>query len=378
MRPVRLFLIFMVLSAGRLFAQNSTTATVFRPSITSISPQSLTTGADSTLLSIRGNLFQRGATVFFNGRKVDITRSEGDSLLVVVIPGALTANPDIATLLVENPDQTKIGLRVVVRALFSQLGFSSSPSSTLASVSAFTLVITGTGFAGRPRIFLGGAEIRLISTSNTQLAVEVPGSLNIGGTYAVQVVQNGSTVFAGILTIIPRYIPPPPAITRVSPSVLPSGGGTITITGVSFSTVAVVRLGSRQLIVTSISDNRITAIVPPVSVYAIFLLSVTNPDGQVASQQLQYVNSVSNTLSATTLSPNPATSTLTLETALDRASTLVLAVRNILGERVLEERHDAASGRFAATLDVSGLASGVYLLEASNGTARWSQKFVKH
>jgi hypothetical protein len=45
---------------------------------------------------------------------------------------------------------------------------------------------------------------------------------------------------------------------------------------------------------------------------------------------------------------------------------------------VLEERHDAASGRFAATLDVSGLASGVYLLEASNGTARWSQKFVKH
>jgi hypothetical protein len=87
---------------------------------------------------------------------------------------------------------------------------------------------------------------------------------------------------------------------------------------------------------------------------------------------------VSNTLSATTLSPNPATSTLTLETALDRASTLVLAVRNILGERVLEERHDAASGRFAATLDVSGLASGVYLLEASNGTARWSQKFVKH
>jgi hypothetical protein len=45
---------------------------------------------------------------------------------------------------------------------------------------------------------------------------------------------------------------------------------------------------------------------------------------------------------------------------------------------VLEERHTAASGRFATTLDVSALASGVYVLEVSDGIGRWAQKVVKY
>jgi hypothetical protein len=87
---------------------------------------------------------------------------------------------------------------------------------------------------------------------------------------------------------------------------------------------------------------------------------------------------VSNFISTTTLYPNPATTALTLETTLDRAATLTLTLRNVMGAPVLEERHTAASGRFSTTLDVSALASGVYVLEVSDGTGRWAQKVVKY
>lgn len=135
-----------------------------------------------------------------------------------------------------------------------------------------------------------------------------------------------------------------------------------------------------MLSIVSSTSNRIVAIIPPNLPLTFYILSVVNSDGQ--SDFTTIVNPLSvnaNISSFTTLSPNPATTALTLETTLDRSATLTLTLRNVMGAAVLEERHTAASGRFSTTLDVSALANGVYMLEVSDGTGgRWVQKVVKY
>jgi hypothetical protein len=171
-----------------------------------------------------------------------------------------------------------------------------------------------------------------------------------------------------------------PAITRVTPSSLSTNGGTIVITGAYFSNHVTVRLGSQNLTILSSNTRRITAIVPANLPIGYYYLSVINLDGQSASQlfRLGVIDDVLLSSQNTSLYPNPATTALTLETTLDRAATLTFTLRNVMGASVLEERHTAASGRFATTLDVSALASGVYVLEVSDGIGRWAQKVVKY
>jgi len=478
-----LFSLFGLLAAGALHAQSSTTATILRPYITSISPESLDTGVDSTVVTINGRRFQRGAEVFFNARKLTKTRLEGDSVIVAVIPGELTNYPDVAVLMIENPDETKIGLRVKIfdsctpRPALDRFAdfYIAQPVSTSATMQAFTLRIGNAGSPGftlKTRVDFNGVPlaIDLRSTSATFLLAEVPAYLNVPGAYFVSVHWEGGCTRIRPFTITPALDPASaPAITRVNPSMLTSNGGNITITGVNFSTLATVRLGSTTLAIVSISATRIVAVVPPNLSRLNFTLSVTNPDGQAASQSFAYISvpkdlqlaptiirltpstvckntqtdikitgenfvegarvllgpiplaiissstsqivarvpadiplanyllsvinpdgqavgqvlaftcvGVSIALSINSIYPNPATTALTLETTLDRAATLTLTLRNVMGASVLEERHTAATGRFATTLDVSALASGVYVLEVSDGVGRWVQKVVKY
>jgi hypothetical protein len=378
-----LFSLFGLLAAGALHAQSSTTATILRPYITSISPQVLVTGVDSTVLTIYGKRFQRGAEVFFNARKLTNTRLEGDSVLVVVIPGELATYPDMAVLMIENPDETKIGLRVSIRpGACSPFGRPSErfggiqPTVTTASTKPFTVQVLGVGFAGNIRIVLGGVELLVLSTSSTLITAQVPAAF-ASGVHWLQVIQREVCILGEFLFVNPYNPISAPAITRVVPFGF-AGGGIITIIGINFSTQAVVRLNSTILTITDITGGRITAIVPTTFRYGSFQLSITNPDGQLASTTWGVVNSVEVNPNITTLYPNPATTALTLETTLDRAATLTLTLRNVMGASVLEERHTAASGRFSTTLDVSALASGVYVLEVSDGVGRWAQKVVKY
>jgi hypothetical protein len=384
MRLIRLLFpaLLGLFAAGVLHAQSSTTATILRPYITSISPQVLVTGADSTILTIYGKRFQRGAAVFLNAQKLTSIRLEGDSVLVVVIPKQLLVYPDLATLLVVNPDESKIGFRVAITSEFfvTEPIFSGiQPSTTTATNSAFTIRINGIGFAGNLRVFMGGTELFIVSTNSTMIVAQVPDFLNGGSSvYAVQVAQNGKIIWTNMFVIISSGAFPP-AITRITPNILPSNGETIIITGINFSNGVQVHFGSQRLVILNSNFTRITAVVPAGLPSGVYRIIVINPDGQTASQLIWYgPDNVSISSDTTTLYPNPTATALTLETTLDRASTLTLTLRNVMGASVLEERHTAASGRFATTLDVSALASGVYVLEVSDGVGRWAQKVVKY
>ena len=263
------------------------------------------------------------------------------------------------------------------------LNITISPSSTTASNSAFTLTIIGNGFVGTPRVFMGGNELQIMSTSSTTILAQVPASLNAqAGMLIIQVIQNTMGIQMGFNTRVLSINAPnfngAPGITRITPSWLPPSGGRITIIGWNFSTLATVRLHSVTLAIVSISTTQIIAIVPP-NTLRFASVSVTNPDGQSASQVWGYINNVAAQPPSLLLSPNPAHNTLTFTTTLNRASHLRCTLRTTLGAVVMEERHVAAAGDFSTALDVSAFPSGIYFLEVSDDAGgRWMQKVVKY
>ncbi|MCU0426664.1 MAG: IPT/TIG domain-containing protein [Candidatus Kapabacteria bacterium] len=401
MRYSALVLVLVVLGFVRLSAQSTTTATIQRPYITETSPRNLVTGVDSTILTIRGGRFQQGATVLLNGRNLRTLRQEGDSVIVAVIGGELTITPDIATLMVENPNFTRIGQRIAIiassqvpcgivnRSMSVITVLVANPSVTTGIMSAFSLRVEGSGFTANTRVFWGTRELAINpqTTSATSVTALVPAELNIPGTYTISVIERDAPCLATLVTVNP-YIEPTLWITRVFPFSLPPTGGRLTISGNGFSTRATVQLGQTTLATISISTNQILAVVPSGIGVGVYNLSVKNPDGSIAWQayQISYQHSVLNHVAdspflnqATTLSPNPAQTTLTFTTTLDRASNLTLTLRNTLGASVLTEQHTTAAGRFSVALDISTLASGVYLLETRDDAgSRWVQKVVKY
>ncbi len=76
--------------------------------------------------------------------------------------------------------------------------------------------------------------------------------------------------------------------------------------------------------------------------------------------------------------PNPATQNLTVTTNLSRTQGLVLALRDILGRTLLQQTHTAISGHFSTNVDVSELASGLYIVSLTGQDGKqFVQPFVK-
>lgn len=354
-----------------------------RPVISSVNPPLIPPGSPDVVVTVRGRFLIPGATATFNGQPLSGGVLVGDSVFTVTIPAALLTNPDLAVLTITNPDGQSIGYRLPITtaapgSVSLSLTGGLTPNVTTASGSAFTITINGTGFAGTPRVFVGGQSITVASTSDTRLTAIVPGSLNQTGlsptVYAVQVVNpSGVSSNALMLTINPNTTTPPPAITRVNTS-----ANNLTIIGTGFATGARVALGSTQLTVSSLNATQIVAGLAAGLTPGTYTLTVTNPDGQVATQTL-VITSVSNEpLAGVRVYPNPVVEQVTVSANIERAAKVVITVTNSLGQRVIVEEHTAAAGFFSRNLNIGNLPTGAYMVEITDGTRRSVEKIVKN
>lgn len=356
-----------------------------RPLVTSVSPNVLPPGSPNTIITIRGRYFIPGAVIFFNGQQLSGLQLSGDSLITVTVPAALLANPDLAVLTITNPDNQSIGYRlpITVGAPGAVNLTSVTPSVTTATGNAFTATLTGTGFSGAVRAFLGGQALTVVSTSDTQVRVVVPGN-QLTGTYAVQVANPSGVVSNSLSMTINPNIDPALAvsISTVEPrSILAFTGTTnFVINGVNFAQGATVRLGSVQLVVSSVTANRIIATLPNTFAGGVYTLSVTNPNGSTGSQDyLVGPDAVSNDpLAGIRVYPNPVAEMVSVEANLERAAKVVISVTNSLGQRVMVVEQNAAAGFYSRSLNINSLPSGAYMVEITDGTRRSVEKIIKN
>jgi hypothetical protein len=159
------------------------------PSITSISPASVSAGAAAFTLTVDGANFVNGSTVKFNGSTrttsfVNATRVTADLTAVDV------ASAGLVPITVENPlpgGGVSNSLSLAINNPLPTLT-SISPTSANAGDPAFVLTLTGSDFVNGSVVRVNGSDRPTTFVDSTQLTAQIPAiDISSAGTVAVSV-----------------------------------------------------------------------------------------------------------------------------------------------------------------------------------------------
>jgi len=191
------------------------------PSITSLSPSSVTVGAAAQTLTINGMNFMSSSTVTYNSvahtatyvsstqLTIPVTASDqataGTYAVVVTNPAPGGGASNSVNLTVDNPVPEVMSI---------------SPYSFNAGTSPATVTITGNGFGSGARVNLDSTPLTTTFVSPTQVTAIVPAASQIGGNYSVTVTNPTP---GGGVSNAPATLEILPVVVGVSPASGPLG-----------------------------------------------------------------------------------------------------------------------------------------------------------
>ena len=253
------------------------------PAPTGLSPASGSTGG-GTLVTITGTRLDGPVFVKFGAKDGTITVDLNTKIMVKSPPGQGTVEITVIT-----PGGTgKAGefsyhspkAHMAAPAVSGVFPATGPPGGGTA------VTISGTGLADATMVSFGGSAGMITSDSATQITVvSPPGS----GTVDVAVTTPGGTSTAGTFTYSTSSPSPPahPAVTGLSPSSGPAGGGTsVTISGSALGSASRVSFGGAAGTITADSATRITAKSPPGK--GAVTVTVTTPGGTATAGKFTY------------------------------------------------------------------------------------------
>lgn len=161
------------------------------PTITSLSPNSVTVGGAAFTLTINGTGFLNSSTVWWNGAQ-RTTQFVSSTQLTASIPAGDIASAGTANVVVQNPapgggssPAATFTINNPVPAIMSL-----SPSGTIAGNQAFTLTVNGTGFLNSSTVWWNGAQRTTQFVSATRVTASIPATDIASAGTANVVVQN--------------------------------------------------------------------------------------------------------------------------------------------------------------------------------------------
>ncbi len=352
------------------------------PTISSFTP---TNGPAGTVVTITGTEFSGVSSVKVGGVNV--------SAYTVVSPTQITAtvasgNSGRVTVVAQGGTATSAG----------NFTFPTPPPaptlSTFSPAIATTgtvVTINGSNFTGATAVSFGGTAAQSFTVVNSGRITAVVGA---GASGNVSVTTPGGSASKSGFTYLPK---PLPTITSFSPASA-TVGQTVTINGTYFTGATQVFMGSASVPFTVVNSSRITVVVPANAASGV--IRVVTPNGVALRPGFTFVpmlafskdGSASHSNASTAVAqerehtltnaelllfPNPVSSALSVQAALERAATVRLSVVNVLGVVVWSEEIPSAIGTLERSLDMSALPAGSYMLELRAGTDRKVQRFVK-
>lgn len=193
----------------------------------------------------------------------------------------------------------------------------------------------------------GGAITGTIDANGVYTAPEFPPSPN---SVTIGVVESADSTKSGTSAVTLKN--PVPQITSVTPSNIPVGNFSITLTGAHFAQGAVVSLGSTNLTTVRVSSTQLTATGAAVASQAGNIgITVTNPDPEVSSP-----------FAAQVLAPNPnikvsvSPASVTMNVAVNAFQTFTATVTNTTVTAVTWSVNGIEGGdRTVGTIDENGV-----------------------
>ena len=293
------------------------TATNPVPSITSLSPASVTAGSGAFTLTVNGSNFVGTSTIDWNGTALATTHLSTTQLSAPV-PASDVSATGFASVTVVNPAPgggASAAASFTVSATNPVPAISSlSPASVTAGNAAFALTVNGSNFVVASVVKWNGTALPTTHVSATQLSAQVPASdVSTAGSASVTVVNpapGGGTSAAASFTI--NASNPLPAISSLSPTSVTAGGNafTLTVNGSNLVASSAVHWNGNALPTTYVGATQLTAQVPASAVAAAGTASITvvnpAPGGGTSGASTFTVNAGNPVPAIATLSPSSA------------------------------------------------------------------------
>ena len=215
------------------FAVTGTSTSPQSLSITNLNPTSVTAGAGAFTLTVNGTGFGSGSTVQWNGSSL-ATNVLSQTQLTAQVPSTLVANVGVASITVLNINGSISNASTFTISSPSLSITSLNPPSAAVGGPAFTLTVTGSGFANGSSVQWNGTSLQTTFVSSTQLTVTVPANLIANPGTASVTVLNPAGTFSNFLsfTISSASL----SINSVSPTTIVAGSPafTLVVTGSGF------------------------------------------------------------------------------------------------------------------------------------------------
>ncbi|MFN7935550.1 MAG: IPT/TIG domain-containing protein [Bryobacteraceae bacterium] len=306
------------------------------PSITAITPPSVSAGSPQTVFTVDGANFETQAVALWNGQPVT-TAFFNATRVFVTIPATLLRDPGTAELRVRNPNERTSGPRNI-----SILGASApqitslSPNTVQSGSPATLLTVKGTNFASGATIQFNGVDLTPTTFVDAgTLTATIPATqLTTTGNFPVVVHNPDNQVSTPSNFSVTGTTPTAPTLTALNPTTVQQGSAafTLTLTGTNFQTGAVARFNGASLTTTFQSAQSLTAQVPASLLTTVTTASidVRNPDTLTSNAlPLQIASVVNPAPILTALSPDntitgPASFPLTLTGQNFQAGAVVL------------------------------------------------------
>jgi hypothetical protein len=283
------------------------------PTITTISPTSATVNGAGFTLTVNGNNFVNASVVNFNGTAKTTTFVSATKVTASILAAdLLTVGNFPITVTNPAPDGgTSASVPFAVTGSSPSLT-SLSPTGATVGGAAFTLTLTGTGFASGATVNFGASSaITPSSVTSTQIVATVPAAdIATAGTVNVTVTNpaGGGTSNAQTFAINN----PAPTATSLSPTSATAGGAafTLTVNGNAFVSTSVVKFNGAAKTTTFVSTTQLTAAITAadIATAGTATVTVTNPaPGGGTSGNLSFSINAASAPTLTSLAPASAT-----------------------------------------------------------------------
>jgi hypothetical protein len=296
------------------------------PTLTSISPTTVSAGTGALTLTVNGTNFVSNSVVQWNGGARTTTFVSATKLMA-----AITA-ADVQT---SNDDSVSVSNPAPGGGVSSSLTFfvstpvgvltSLSPSSAAAGGAAFTLTVNGSNFLNTAVVqWNGGNRATTFVSANQLTAAITAADIATAGTATVQVfiptvdfgganairrqgVPSGTVSNSLTFTIVQPN--PVPTLTAISPTSIGAGGSgfTMTLTGTNFVSTSVAQVKGSARVTTFVSATSLTAAITAADIAtggtaAITVFTPTPGGGTTAAINL--------TITDFSVTPTPTTQTV--------------------------------------------------------------------
>ncbi len=215
---------------------------VATPTITGLSPTSVSAGSAAFTLTVSGSNFTQTSTVMWNGQ-ARATTYVAAATLSAQITAADVATITKASITVSNAASgggvsaaQSFSVAAVVPAITSL-----APATAVAGGSAYTLTVNGTGFDSHAQVSWNGTPLVTTFVSATQVTAAVPATdIAVSGSFPITVWNSDGSASASSPMSV-TVAPAPLALNSLSPPLVAMGGPafTETLIGTGFTASSV-------------------------------------------------------------------------------------------------------------------------------------------